>query len=46
MTAMILFQSQPQFKNLGKSEEVEDARSKPFTNFNNRIPTLGTARLA
>jgi hypothetical protein len=38
MTAMILFQSQPQFANLGKSEEVEDAQIKAFMNSSARIP--------
>ena len=33
MTAMILFQSQPQFANLGKSEEVEDEQIKSLHEF-------------
>jgi hypothetical protein len=38
MTAMILFQSQPQFKNLGKSEEVEDAQIKALHEFQQQNP--------
>jgi len=38
MTAMILFQSQPQFENLGKSEEVEDAQIKSLHEFQQQNP--------
>lgn len=38
MTAMILFQSQPQFANLGKSEEVEDAQIKSLHEFQQQNP--------
>jgi hypothetical protein len=38
MTTMILFRSQPQFKNLGKSEEVEDAQIKALHEFQQQNP--------
>jgi uroporphyrinogen decarboxylase len=38
MTAMILFQSQPQYANLGKSEEVEDAQIKSLHEFQQQNP--------
>jgi uroporphyrinogen decarboxylase len=38
MTAMILFQSQPQFANQGKSEEVEDAQIKSLHEFQQQNP--------
>jgi len=38
MTAMILFQSQPQFANLGKSEEVQDAQIKSLHEFQQGNP--------
>ena len=38
MTAMILFQSQPQFASLGKSDEVEDAQIKSLHEFQQQNP--------
>jgi uroporphyrinogen decarboxylase len=38
MTAMILFQSQPQFANLGKSEEVAGAQIKSLREFQQQNP--------
>jgi len=38
MTAMILFQSQPQFANLEKSEEFEDAQIKSLHEFQQQNP--------
>ena len=38
MTAMILFQSQPQFANLGKSEEVQDQQIKSLHEFQQQNP--------
>lgn len=38
MTAMILFQSQPRFANLGKSEEIEDAQIKSLHEFQQQNP--------
>jgi uroporphyrinogen decarboxylase len=38
MTAMILFQSQPQFANLGKSEEVQDEQIKSLHAFQQQNP--------
>jgi uroporphyrinogen decarboxylase len=38
MTAMILFQSQPQFGRLGKSEEVQDAQIKSLHKFQQQNP--------
>ena len=38
MTAMILFQSQPQFANLRKSEDVEDAQIKSLHEFQQQNP--------
>jgi uroporphyrinogen decarboxylase len=38
MTAMILFQSQPQFASLGKSEEVQDAQIKSLHEFQQENP--------
>jgi uroporphyrinogen decarboxylase len=38
MTAMILFQSQPQFANLGKSEEVQDEQIKSLHDFQQQNP--------
>ena len=38
MTAMILFQSQPRFANLGKSEVVEDAQIKSLHEFQQQNP--------
>lgn len=38
MTAMILFQSQPQFAALGKSEEIEDEQIKSLHDFQQQNP--------
>ncbi|MGA2728438.1 MAG: uroporphyrinogen decarboxylase family protein [Terracidiphilus sp.] len=38
MTAMILFQSQPQFASLGKSEEVQDKQIKSLRDFQQANP--------
>lgn len=38
MTAMILFQAQPQFSSLGKSEEVQDAQIKSLHDFQQQNP--------
>jgi uroporphyrinogen-III decarboxylase len=38
MTAMILFQSQPQFASLGKSEEVQDQQIKSLHEFRQQNP--------
>jgi len=38
MTAMILFQSQPQFAGLGKSEEVQDEQIKSLHDFQKQNP--------
>jgi uroporphyrinogen decarboxylase len=38
MTAMILFQSQPQFASLGKSEEVQDEQIKSLHEFQQQNP--------
>jgi uroporphyrinogen decarboxylase len=38
MTAMILFQSQPQFASLGKSEEVQDQQIKSLHEFQQQNP--------
>jgi hypothetical protein len=38
MTAMILFQSQPQFANLGKSEEVQDEQITSLHDFQQKNP--------
>jgi uroporphyrinogen decarboxylase len=38
MTAMILFQSQPQFASLGKSEEVQDEQIKSLHDFQQQNP--------
>jgi uroporphyrinogen decarboxylase len=38
MTAMILFQSQPQFASMGKSEEVEDQQIKSLHEFQQQKP--------
>ncbi len=38
MTAMILFQSQPQFAGLGKSEEVQDGQIKSLHDFQQQNP--------
>jgi len=38
MTAMILFQSQPQFASLGKSEEVQDKQIKSLHDFQKQNP--------
>jgi hypothetical protein len=38
MTAMILFQSQPQFASLGKSEEVQDEQIKSLHDFQQKNP--------
>jgi len=38
MTAMILFQSQPQFASLGKSEEVQDQQIKSLHDFQQQNP--------
>jgi uroporphyrinogen decarboxylase len=38
MTAMILFQSQPQFASLGKSEEVQDEQIKSLHAFQQQYP--------
>lgn len=45
MTAMILFQSQPQFAKLGKSEEVEDAEIKSLHEFQQQDPDAWHAAL-
>src|SRR5271154_6268747 len=38
MTAMILFQSQPQFASLGKSEEIQDEQIKSLHDFQQQNP--------
>jgi uroporphyrinogen decarboxylase len=38
MTAMILFQSQPQFASMGKSEEVQDGQIKSLHDFQQQNP--------
>src|ERR1700689_4118336 len=38
MPAMILFQSQPQFESLGKSEEVQDEQIKSLHDFQKQNP--------
>jgi hypothetical protein len=44
MTAMILFQSQPQFAAQGKSEEVQNEQIKSLHDFQQQNPMPGTTR--
>lgn len=44
MSAMILFQSQPQFASLGSRKKFMTSKLRASTNSSSRIPTPGTAR--